>query len=137
MLSKRYIPMIDKIFFIILIPTLLMLGAATVLASFDKVALFIIIPVDVLSIYCMIAPLFGYVELRESTVFIKFGLVVKREIEYGRIRGITKERKFYADSMIALKNSLEHVNIKYDRFDVYSVSVVNNDELIAELEKRI
>jgi len=134
---KRYRPLIDKLFYIILIPTVLLLIGATVLSAFEPVALFIIIPVDFLCIYFIIAPLFGFVELRESVVFIKFGFFMKKEIPYAKIRGITKERKLYSDSMVALKNSLTHLNIKYNTYDLVSVSTKDNDGFIAELEKRI
>lgn len=36
--------------------------------------------------------------------------------------------------MLSLKNSLDHINIKYNTFDITSVSVIGNAELIAELE---
>ena len=105
--------------------------------AYEPVVLFVAIPIDVFTFYFLITSLFGYVELREDSVFIKFGFIMKREIPYKNIRGITKERKMYADSMVALKNSLDHVNIKYNRFDMISVSVVGNDELISEIELRI
>ncbi len=100
-------------------------------------ALFIILPVDFFTLYFIISPLFGYVEFREDTLFIKFGLLMKTEIPYKRIRGAEKVRKFYSDSFASLKNSFEHVNIKYNAFDVVSVSVEKNDELLAELYFRI
>ena len=134
--NKRFKPMLDKMFFIIWIPTVLLLIAATFISSFEPVSLFIIIPTDVLTLYFLLTSLFGYVELRAECVFVKLGFFASREIPYEKIRGITKERKLYADSMVSLKHSLEHVNIKYNRYDVLSVSVVGNDELIRELEKR-
>ena len=39
--------------------------------------------------------------------------------------------------MLALKNSIEHVDIKYNSFDVTCVSVKDNDAFIKELEERI
>ena len=99
-------------------------------------ALLIIIPTDLFTLYFVITSLFGYVELREETVFVKFGLIMKKEIPYSRIRAVEMQRKLYADSMVALKNSIEHVNIKYNSFDVTSVSVVDNNRLIEELKKR-
>jgi hypothetical protein len=62
---------------------------------------------------------------------------MKREIPYGRIRGMSLERKFYSDSMLSLKGAFEHVNIKYNRFDLISVSVRTNDALIDALNERI
>jgi hypothetical protein len=38
--------------------------------------------------------------------------------------------------MLSLKNALEHVNIKYNNFDIVSVSVVDNDGFIEELNTR-
>jgi len=134
---KRFKPMIDKFYYLIWIPTSVLMIAMTVFACFEPVVLFVAIPVDMFTFYFLITSLFGYVELREDSVFIKFGFIMKREIPYKNIRGITKERKMYADSMVALKNSLDHVNIKYNRFDMISVSVVGNDELISEIEVRI
>ena len=134
---KRFKPMLDKLYYLIWIPTSVLMIAMTVFACFEPITLFVVIPVDVFTFYFLITSLFGYVELREDSVFIKFGFIMKREIPYKNIRSITKERKMYADSMVALKNSLDHVNIKYNRFDMISVSVVGNDELISEIEVRI
>lgn len=133
---KRYKPLIDKLFYIISIPTAVLLAGATVLAALEPFALLIIIPVDISCIYFIISPLFGYVELRQGTVFIKLGFFMKREIPYSKIRGITKARRVYADSMVSLKNSLTHVNIKYNTFDILSVSVKDNDGFIEELNAR-
>ena len=36
-----------------------------------------------------------------------------------------------------LKTALEHVNIKYNTFDVISVSVVDSNEFVQALEKRM
>jgi hypothetical protein len=93
--------------------------------------------VDILIAYFIISPLFGYVELREKSVFIKFGFIMSREIPYEKIRGFSKARKFYSDSMLSLKNSFDHVNIKYNTFDMISVSVTDNDLLISDIEARM
>jgi hypothetical protein len=85
----------------------------------------------------MISPLFGYVELREESIFVKLGFFMKKEIPYNKIRDVEKTRKLYSDSMSALKNSLDHVNIKYNRFDVLSVSVVDNDDLMKRIKARM
>ena len=37
---------------------------------------------------------------------------------------------------MSLKNAMEHVNIRYNAFDVTTVSVKENDELMRELESR-
>ena len=45
-------------------------------------------------------------------------------------------RKFYSDSMLSLKTSFEHVNVKNNKFDMISVSVKDNDGVIKDLEER-
>ncbi len=136
---KRYKPLIDKLYFIIAIPTLILIAAVTALICFfpDILALLIIIPVDLLVIYFLISPLFGYAEPREETLFIKYGFILKKEIPYNRIRSAEKGRRWYSESMISLKNSFEHVNIKYNSFDVTTVSVNDNDAFINELNSKI
>lgn len=135
--NKRYKPLIGKMFFAIWVPTSLMMIAATVLASVELIPFLILLATDVFTFYFLASSLFGYVELREKTVFIRFGFIKTVEIPYSSIRDITKECKFYADSMMSIKNSLEHINIKYAKFDIVSVSVVGNDELIEVLRERI
>jgi hypothetical protein len=134
----RFKPLFDKLTWLIFIPTVLLLIAATVLTAPYPIALLcIMLPVDIFTLYFLITPFFGYVELREEVIFVKFGFIMKREIPYGRIRGMSLERKFYSDSMLSLKGALEHVNIKYNRFDLISVSVRTNDALIDALNERI
>ena len=135
--KKRYLPLIDKLFFIVSIPTLILVEAGVAISVYSIPALLIMCAVALFVLYVLISPLFGYVELGESSLVIKYGFFLKKEIPYTSIRDITRERKFYSDSMLSLKNSLDHVNIKYNKFDVTSVSVKNNDEFIAELKKRI
>lgn len=134
---KRYKPLVDKLFYIILIPMVLLLAAVTVVSAFEPTMLLVTVPVDIVCLYFLISPLFGYVELRESSLFIKFGFFMKREIPYSKIRGISRARKWYSDSMLSLKNSMEHVDIKYNSFDATCVSVKDNDTFIKELEERI
>jgi hypothetical protein len=95
------------------------------------------IPVDLFTLYFFASPFFAYVELREKTLFIKYGFFSKREIPYESIRELKKDRRFYSESMLAIKNSMDHVNIKYNRFDVTSVSVVGNDGFVEKLTARI
>ena len=135
--SKRYKPLIGKVFWIIWVPTLILLAVATAITAGDIIAFLIMLSVDLFTVYFMISPLFGYVELRENSVFVKLGFFTKREISYKQIRDVEKTRKLYADSMSALKNSLDHVNIKYNKFDILSVSVVDNDDLIKRLKVRM
>ena len=135
--SKRFKPLVDKLYWIIIIFTSAVMIGLTVPSAFAPITLWIIVPTDVLVYYFLISPLFGYVELRANTVFIKFGFILKKEIPYKKIRGAVKERRTYSDSILALKNALEHVNIKYNTFDIVTVSVVGNDRLIEELNARI
>lgn len=135
--KKRYLPLIDKLFFIVSIPTLILVGAGVAISVYSIPALLIMCAIALFVLYVLISPLFGYVELGESSLVIKYGFFLKKDIPYTSIRDITRERKFYSDSMLSLKNSLDHVNIKYNKFEITSVSVKNNDEFIAELEKRI
>ena len=137
MKNKKYKPLIDKLFYIILIPTSVLLIVFTLLAALAPISLIIIIPVDLFCLYFIISPLFGYAELRENSLFIKFGFFMKKEIPYSKIRGTQKVRRFYSDSMVSLKNSFEHVNIKYNTFDILSVSVRENGDFIEEIDARI
>ena len=137
MLNQKFKPLFDKKFCWIWIPTLLMLAAGTFLAAGAPIALCILIITDVFTLYFIISPLFAYAELRENSLFVKFGFFVTREIPYIKIRGISKEHKLYADSMISIKNSLDHVNVKYNTFDVISISVADNDSFIKALEARM
>ena len=134
---KRFKPHVDKLFWIILIPSAAIIIAMTAIAAFSPLALIITVAVDLIVVYFIISPLFGYVELREKSLYIKYGLILKKEIPYERIRGTSKERKFYSDSMVSLKNAFEHVNIKYNTFDIATISVVDNETFIKELEDKI
>ena len=134
MTPLRFKPLIDKLFFIVFVPTLsLTLAACIVPAFFSPTTLFVSLPVFLFVLYFVISPLFGYAELREDGLFIKYGLILKKHIPYENIRSAEKTRKFYSDSMLYLKNSFEHVNIKYNRFDVTAVSVKSNDEFVEKL----
>ena len=133
----KFKPLFDKTYRGIWISACLLMAVCTLLSVWEPTALFILIPTDLFVFYFLVSPLLGYVELREETVFIRFGWILKREIPYKAIRGIARERKFYSDSMLALKTALEHVNIKYNTFDVISVSVVDSNAFVQALEKRM
>ena len=137
MKNQRFKPLFDKTYKSIWISLSVLMACFTLLAVFEPTALFVMIPTDLFVLYFLLSPLFGYVELREDVVFIRFGLILKREIPYEKIRGLTKERKFYSDSMLALKNAMEHVNIKYNTFDIMSVSVVESAAFIQALEQKL
>ncbi len=138
-MQKRYRPLVDRLFWITTIIAVSLLLGVTVAVCFypDGLAIAIVLAVDLLTLYVVISPLFGYVELREKTVFIKFGLILKKEILYDKIRGVKKERRCYSESIISLKSAMEHVDIKYDGFQVVTVSVVDNDSLIEQIKSRI
>ena len=130
--------MLDKYYALIIIPTsVLLLGVTVGISVPYPPALFFMIPTDLLCAYFFLSPFFGYVELKEHSVFVRFGFFATCDIPYDRIRGVAKVRKFYSDSIMSLKMSMDHVNIKHGRFDVTSVSVRDNDDLLAELEKRL
>ena len=135
--NRRYKPLIDKMFYLIWVPISIVMLGVTVLSFFEPTSLFVMIPVDIFTFYFLFSSLFGFAELREKSLFIKFGFILKTEIPYSSIRGIAKDRKFYSDSMLSLKNALSHVNIKYNKFDLVTVSVKENDEFIEELTRRI
>ena len=137
MKPQKFKPLFDKTYAVIWISLSVLMIFCTVLAALEPTALFVMIPTDLFVLCFLVSPMFGYVELREETVFIRFGLILKREIPYQKIRGITKERKFYSDSMLSLKNAMEHINIKYNTFDMISVSIVESEAFVQALEKRI
>ena len=136
MTTKRFKPAIDKLFYIIWIPMAAFMLAVTVISAYSLGALLIMLSADIFTFYFLVSSLVGFVELREETLFIKFGFIIKREIPYRNIRGLKKERRAYSETMLSLKNAMEHVVIKYNTFDVVTVSVVGNDELIEEVEAR-
>ena len=134
---KRYKPLVDGMWLGIIIPIgLVMLAGVILIAVFDPSGLTIMIPTFLFVLYFLIGPFFGYVELREDTLFIKYGWFLCREIPYKRIRAVVKTSGFYSESMLSLKCAREHVNIKYNTFDVTSVSVVGNDEFVALLSEK-
>lgn len=134
---RKFKPLVDKLYYIIMIPTVTLLVVLTAVAAISPVSLLASIPVDLFVIWFFVSPLFGCVELRENSLYIKYGLILKKEIPYDKIVRVEKERRFYSESMMSLKNALEHVNIRYNRYDLTCVSVVGNDELIEEIDRRI
>ena len=137
--TKRFKPKNDRLIVIIWILSCTILAAMTIvtlLAAYTPFALAVMLATDLLVLYFLVSPLFGYVELRERTVYIKFGFFVSREIEYSCIRSVNIERKWYSESMLSLKCAYEHVNIRYNAFDVLTVSVQDNATLAAELDSR-
>lgn len=137
MKNQRYRPLFDRLYWWIAIPTLLIVLIPTVIFGIlSPETLFWMIPLSLFVLYFFISPFFAYVEFQEDSLLIRYGFFLKKEIPYRKIKGIVKERKFYAESMMSLKNAFEHVNIKYNMFDVTTVSVVDNDGLIKTLQER-
>ena len=136
MKNKRYKPKLDKYFWFIWIPLIIYLTIGTLLSIHTPIALIIFLLTELFCLYFMISSLVGYVELRENSVYIKFGFIIKRDILYTKIRELNKERRVITYSYLSLKNALEHVNIKYNKYDMVTVSVIDNDELIKEINKR-
>lgn len=138
MKKKRFKPFFDRTYISVLsllvFAPMLFLFA---LAVFEATIFFVAVPVFLFVFYFVLSSASGYVELRESSVYIKFGFFMKREIAYSLIRRVEKRRAFCSQSMAAIKNAMEHIDIYYNTFDVVSVSVVGNEDLIAELEARI
>ena len=133
----KFKPLVDKLYWILFIPTNVVVVLLTVIPPFfAPQTLLVTLPILLFLNYFFISPLFGYVELREEDVLIKYGFIIKRIIPYSKIRSTEKKRCFYSDSMLSQKNSFEHVDIKYNSFDVTAVSVRGNDKLIEELAKR-
>ena len=135
--TKRFKPLVDKLFFWIWIPTILLLAVATVISACGTLAIIIMIAADLFCLYFLVSALFGYAELRETTLFVKFGFIIKREIPYYKILSMKKERKFYTETMLSLKNALDHVTVKYNHYDFIAISVVDLDEFISELALRV
>lgn len=115
----------------------MLLAAATVISFSSLVPLLIMLATDVFVIYFLFSSLFAYAELREDCLYIKFGFVLKREIPYSSIRELKKERKVIAETMLSIKNALDHTIIKYNKFDAVTISVIDNDSFILAIEERI
>ena len=132
---RKFKPRFDKLYWWIFLPTeLLMLSVLTVGAIFEPNTLFFTVPTTAFVTYFLISPFFGYAELREETLFIKYGLILKKEIPYKKIRKLERKRSFISESMMSLKCALWHVEIRYNTFDVTTVSVKDEDAFIEELE---
>ena len=133
----RYRPKLDRMFWILVSVTNLLLLSPILLLCFDySGAIWILILSLLFADYFFVSPLFGYAELREDSLFIRYGFILKKTIPYNSIRGIKIERKWYSEAMLSLKNSIEHVTVKYNRFDLTAISVKNNEAFAAELSFR-
>ena len=134
--NKKYKPQYDKLFYFTWIFTAAIMLLLTVFCAFDApLTLFVVIPTDLFVFYFYLSSICAYAELREKSIFIKFGFFIKREIPYDSIRKLEKTRKFYSDSMLSIKTAMEHVNIRYNKFDICSVSLSDSDEFIQHIRK--
>lgn len=134
----RFRPLIDRLYYLPLLFTALVLTPLTVLTALaEPMMLAFTIPTDLFCLYFFISPLFGLVELRENAIFIRYGFFLRREIPYASIRGTRRARGLYGESMLSLKSGMEHLHILYDRYGITTVSVKDNDRLALEIEKRL
>ncbi len=135
---KKYMPKIDRLFWSLFIPTNLFCILVLVIPSIiDPQVLFITLPIFLFVNYFFISSLFGYAELRENELFIKYGFFMKKSIPYDKIRSLEKQRRFYSHSMLSLKNAYDHIDIKYNFYDLTTVSLKDEDAFVAELSERI
>ena len=136
-MMKRFTPKLDKLYWITLLITNALCIPLALAPFFEPKSLFITIPVLVFVEYFFVSPLFGYVELGEDHIIVKYGFFLKRCIKYSDIRAVIPERSVISESVFSLKSSLDHLRIKYNRFDYTIVSVKDNEDLLEELNKRI
>lgn len=137
--NEKFKPKFDILYYSTLIfSSVFLIGVSLIGVIFDGAlsVLFVTVPTTLFIGYFLLSPVFGYVELRERCVFVKFGFFLTREIPYEKIRGTTVERKFYSDSIVSLKNAVEHLNIKHGTFDMTTVSVVGNERLAERIMER-
>ncbi len=135
----KFKPRIDSYYLWIVIPTELLLIAMVVLSFIDFTlgGLIVMLFTFVFTNFFLLSPFFGYAELKEDELFIKFGFILKRSIPYLKIRAIEKKRRWYSESMLSLKTAIDHIDVKYNRFDVVSLSLKNEETFIEELNKKI
>lgn len=134
--NKIYEPLFDKMYWWIFVPTNILTLAPLILAFFEPKSLFIVVPIFLFVNYFLLSPVFGYVELQAEGIFIRYGIIMKRYIPYSSVRAAQRGRGIISESMMSLKNALEHVNIKYNSFDVTTVSVKDNEDLCREVRER-
>ncbi len=136
-MSNRYRPKIDKFFWWMLVIVNAVCLSLLVISIFDPISFFCTVPIALFCNYFFISPLFGYAELREDHIFIKYGLILKKSIPYKRLRSVEIKRGIISEAVIDLKLSLEHIVIKYNTFDFTIISVKENQFLIEELREKM
>ena len=135
--KQRFRPKFDRLYWIsftvcavyIVVMTAVSVGSVSMLCFMSAI--------NAILVWVLAAPWFGYVELGEDAVLVKFGFFLKRVVPYADIRKMQKVCHWYSESILALKNAMEHVDIRYGACDVVSVSVTDNDALIAAIERRL
>ncbi len=138
MKPERYKPKLDKLFWILMsVTNIIIVIPIVVTAVLHPATLYLLVPIFAFVNYFFISPLFGYVDLGESEMLIKYGFFLKRTIPYDRIRALVLENKWYSHSIMSLKNAFEHVEIKYNRFDFTCVSVTDNAGFIVAVKERM
>lgn len=135
----KFKPKIDSYYLWILIFTELALLAALVLClvEFTLGGFLIMLFTFIFTSFFMISPFFGYAELRDGELYIKFGFFLKKAIPYSKIRAVEKKRRWYSESMVSLKTAMNHIDVKYNRFDVVSLSIKDEERFVEELNKKI
>ena len=108
-MTKRYKPRLDRLFYGIAIFT-----AAVVLG-------------------CLIPSFYGG---GAFAIAVTLGFFLSREIPYEKIYAVEKKHMMVADSMLSLKNGMDHLNVKYNRFDLVSLSLQNEEDFIKVLCER-
>lgn len=139
-MNKRFKPKKDKLFYIITISVnlFLLLVFGIILGLTRKLSSFVIlIFVFIFVNYILLSSLFGYVEIKKDVLFIKYGLILRKTIPLEKIKKVELKNKYYSDSFLSLKNSIEHIDITYNTYDKTCVSVVQNSILLEELNKII
>ena len=137
MKDKRYTPKVDKLFYLLAVPTFIIVALPTVICGIlAPNTLYIMLPIFVFTAYFFVSPLFGYVELRDDELYIKYGFMMSRTIPYNKIRKIEKERKAISTSILSIKNALDHINIRYNTFDMTTVSLKDEEDFLSELNAK-
>ena len=135
----KFKPRVDKYYLWIAIPTEIFLIVMTVMTvvHFTLFGLIVMLFALALSSFFILSPvLFGYAELRDDELFVDFGVFIKRSIPYSKIRSVEKKHRFYSESMLSLKCAIDHVDVKYNSFDMISLSLKEEAKFIEELNRK-
>ena len=135
---KRYKPRFDRLFYGIAIFTAAVVLGALIPSFYGSGVWGIAVAAGTLLLcgYFLVSPCFGYAELREGMLFVKFGFFLSREIPYEKIYAIEKKHTMIADSILSLKNAMDHLNVKYNRFELVSLSLRDEEDFIESLCER-